>query len=98
MVALSDTDGDPEHCYDTGGPSTLSQGRRVVCALRAVLVPVAATALGVLTVSIGWRLSEAKLGCPPLPHVQICVSELLWVKKCPHYTAVGTVLAGCGLC
>lgn len=81
-------------------PSTLSQARRDFWAPRAVLVPgrgiclVAANAL--LSVSTGWRLSVAKLGCPPLPHVQICVSEPLQGKKCPHYRAVGTVLEGVG--
>lgn len=42
------------------------------------------------------RLSVAKLECPPLPDVQICVSELLQVKKCPHCRAVGQHWEGVG--
>lgn len=68
-----------------GGPSTLSQLRREFFGLSEVpgrgICLVAATALDVLTVSIGWRLFVAELGCPPLLHMQICVSELLQVGK-----------------
>lgn len=66
-----------------GGPSTLSLVRSSQsCPGRGICL-VAAVALRVLTISIGGRLSVAKLGCPPLPHVQICVSEFTGEEMSP---------------